>query len=112
MLYSNKKYIVEKIKDDLNVPALYLFNSNNNRFLDDILLFAYIDKSYIAKDIECTDEKIKEIMKNQDISNGILIFINEGQENENLLNIIQKSVGLYNITYLQRLNACDVYYIK
>jgi hypothetical protein len=112
VLYSNKKYIVEKIKDDLNVPALYLFNSNNNRFLDDILLFAYIDKSYIAKDIECTDEKIKEIMKNQDISNGILIFINEGQENENLLNIIQKSVGLYNITYLQRLNACDVYYIK
>ncbi len=112
VLYSNKKYIVEKIKYDLNVPALYLFNSNNNRFLDDILLFAYIDKSYIAKDIEYTDEKIKEIMKNQDISNGILIFINEGQENENLLNIIQKSVGLYNTTYLQRLNACDVYYIK
>lgn len=112
VLYSNKRYIVEKTKNELNVPTLYLFNSNNNRFLDDILLFSNIDESYIAKDMECTDENIKYIMKDKDLSNGMLVFINEGQENEKLLDTIQKSLELYDKTYLQRLNACDVYYIK
>lgn len=112
VLYSNKYDIVDKVKGDFNVPTLYLFDSNHNRFLDDILLFANIDESYIAKDIECSNEKIKEIMEGKDTSNGILIFINDGQDNEKLLDIIRKTMGLYETAYLHRLNSCDVYYIK
>lgn len=113
VLYSNKRNIKEMLKNDLaDIPALYLFNSSNNRFLDDILLFANINESYIAKDIECTEEKIKEIMKDRDISNGMLLFINDGQKNEELLNRIKELTNLDKITYLQRLNACDVYVIK
>jgi len=113
VMYSNKKDIMKKVKGELNgVPALYLFDSNNNRFLDDILLFANIEESYIAKDIECNEEKVKEIMENKDISNGVLIFINDWQDNEKILKIIQKSINLYNVTYLQRMNMCDIYYIK
>lgn len=83
VLYSNKRDIMKKVTNELkDVPALYLFNSDNNRFLDDILLFANIKESYIAKDIECTKENIKDIMENKDISNGILIFINDWQDNE------------------------------
>lgn len=113
VMYSNKFNIMEKVKGELkNVPALYLFNSDNNRFLDDILLFANIKESYIAKDIECSEEKIKKILKSKDISDGVLIFINDWQDNEKMLTIIQKSINLYDVTYLQRLNMCDIYYIK
>lgn len=112
VLYSNKREIVEILKNDLNVPTLYLFNSNNNRFLDDILLFANIDESYIAKDLQCNEENIREILEGKDISKGIVVFINDGQENEELINIITKSINCYEVKYLQRLNACDIYYIK
>lgn len=113
VLYSNKREITEILRNKLNnVPAVYVFNSNNNRFLDDILLFAIINESYIAKDIECSKEKIKEIITNKDISNGVLIFINDGQENENIISIVQELAELEKTVYLQRLNACDVYYIN
>lgn len=113
VMFSNKNIITKLLKEELNnIPAFYLFNSNNNRFLDDILLFAIIKESYIAKDIECNSKIIRDILDSKDISNGILVFINDGQENEELLAIIKEVTNLNSITYLQRLNACDVYYIK
>lgn len=112
VLYSNKHNIVETIKNDLNLPTIYVFNSNNNRFLDDILLFANINESYIAKDIECNEKKITEIFLNKDKSKGVLIFINDGQESDDTVNIIRNTLELENITYLKRLNACDVYVIN
>lgn len=112
VLYSNKHKITEMIeKEYKNLPTLYLFNSNNNRFLDDILLFAKINKSYIAKDIECNSQNIKQIMKDKDTSNGILVFINDGQEKDEKIDIIKETFGFEQTTYLQRLNACDLYYI-
>lgn len=113
MLYSNKHKITEMIeKEYKNLPALYLFNSNNNRFLDDILLFAKISESFIAKDIECDSQNIKEILADKDISNGILVFINDGQEKDEKIEIIKETLGFEQTTYLQRLIACDVYLVK
>ena len=112
VLYSNKHKITEMIeKEYKNLPTLYLFNSNNNRFLDDILLLAKINKSYIAKDIECNSQNIKQIMKDKDTSHGILVFINDGQEKDEKIDIIKETFGFEQTTYLQRLNACDLYYI-
>ncbi len=112
VMYSSKKDIVNKLEGEMNVPTLYLFNSQNNRFLDDILLFAKIDESYIAKDINLTEQNVLQIMEGKDLSNGMVVFINEGQENDELLDIIKKALGLEKIDYLERLNACDVYYLK
>ena len=109
--YLDKKEIVSKLENELNVPTLYLFNSGHNRFLDDILLFSILDESYIAKDLECTEENIQEILKDKDISKGMVVFINEGQENDPKLQTILNSTGLEKWTYLKRLNACDVYYL-
>ena len=92
VLYSNKQDIVEFVSNNNNLPTLYLFNSNNNRFLDDILLLSNIKESYIAKDIECNEENIKEIMQNKNISNGMLIFINDGQNNNELLEKIKNTL--------------------
>lgn len=112
VLYSNKHDITEIIKSNSNLPTLYLLNSNNNRFLDDILLFANIKESYIARDIECNEKNIKEIMLDKDTSKGVIIFINDGQNNEEKLEIIESALEFKNTTYLKRLNACDVYLIK
>ena len=112
VIYSNKKDITEFIKSNADLPALYLLNSKNDRFLDEILLFSTLNESYIAKDIEYSEENIKSIMLNKDISKGILIFINDVQENENIINVVRKALKLENVTYLKRLNMCDVYLVK
>jgi len=110
--FSDKKEIVSKLQDELNVPTVFWFNSNNNRFLDDILLFSVINESYIAKDKEYNFENINKIFEGKDTSRGIVVFINEGQKNDDILEEIRNVNGLENITYLKRLNACDVYYIS
>lgn len=88
-----------------------MFDSNHIRFLDDILLFTYINESYIAKDMECSEEKIKQITLGKDTSNGILIFINDGHNDDEILEKIKGSLNLENVTYLDRLDSCDVYLV-
>ena len=112
VLYSDKKEIVQKLENELNVPTIFMFDSNHNRFLDDILLFANINESYIAKDFNGNEKDIKEILQGKDISNGIVLFINEGQDNDKLIEIVKNATNLTNCTYEKRLNACDVYYIN
>lgn len=112
VMYSDKKEIVQKLEKERNVPTIYLFQSSHNRFLDDILLFAKIKESYIAKDLDCTQENIQNIFKGKDTSNGIVVFINEGQDKNEKLEIVQKAMNLKKAEHLKRLNACDVYYLK
>ncbi len=112
VLYSDKREIVKQLQNELNVPTVFFFNSNNNRFLDDILLFATVDISYVAKDIEYTTDNIQSILGDKDLSKGIVVFINEGQENDTIIDVVKKAMNLTNSEYLKRLNACDVYYIN
>jgi hypothetical protein len=109
--YLDKKEIVSQLSEELNVPTLYLFNSGHNRFLDDILLFSILDESYVAKDLDCTGKNIQNILDGKDISKGIVVFINEGQENDQKLQTIVNAMNLEKWTYMKRLNACDVYYL-
>ena len=112
VMYSDKKEIVEQLENDINVPTIYMFNSENNRFLDDILLFAEVDESYIAKDIQYTEKNIAEILKGKNLSKGLVVFINPEQENDKIIEIIKSATGLQNSEYLKRLNACDMYLVK
>ena len=112
VMFSDKKEIVSKMENELNVPTVFFFNSSHNRFLDDILLFATVDESYVAKDIEYTEDNIRNILENKDISKGIVVFINGGQENDDILAVVKDAMDFENIEYLKRLNACDVYYLK
>src|SRR5699024_7527340 len=75
LLYSDKKEIVHELSENLNLPTIYLYNSQNGGFLDDILLFSKIEESYIAKDIDYEKNNIQKILEDKDISNGIIIFI-------------------------------------
>lgn len=71
-----------------------------------------IEESYIALDIECSEEKIKEIFLDKDTSNGVIVFINDIQDNEAILNTIKEALNLENVTHLERLNSGKVYLVK
>ena len=111
LLYSDRKEIVQKLSGELNLPSIYLYNSQNGGFLSDILLFSIIDESYIAKNINYTDYNIQKILENKDISKGILIFINEQQDNNTIIDKVKKNLNFTNYEHLQRLTSCDAYYI-
>ena len=110
--FLDKRDIVEEVQNELNVPTIYMFNSNENRFLDDILLFSKLDNSYIAKDVECTDENINKILNGKDLSNGILVFINGGQNNDEIMEKIKNATGLNEWKWIKGLNACNIYLVK
>lgn len=111
LLYSDRKEIVQKLGGELNLPTIYLYNSGTSGFLNDILLFSKIDESYIAKDIDYTENNIQEILKNKDVSNGIIVFINDGQDNDTIIDIVKKSLDFTSSEYLQRLWSSNVYYL-
>ena len=111
VMFSDKKEIVECLSKELNLPTLYVFYSENNRFLDDIFLFAKLDNSYIAKDLEYTEETINQIFEGKDISKGIIIFINKDDGNEKVLEPLCNTLNFKNVKFLKRMNACNIYYI-
>ena len=111
LLYDNRKEIVQKICGELNLPTIYFYNSQKGGLLDDFFIFSKINESYIAKDIHFTDQNIQKIVENKDISRGVLIFINDGQNNQLIINTVKRSLNLMNCDYLQRLSSCDAYYI-
>ena len=111
VMFSDKKEIVEKLSNELNLPTLYVFYSENNRFLDDILLFTKLDNSYIAKDLEYSSENINQIFEGKDTSKGIIVFINKDEGNEKVLDPLCKTLNLKNVQFLKRMNACNIYYV-
>lgn len=115
LLYKEKKGIIEKISTELNLPTIYLFDTTKgNNFIDEIILFAKINQSYIAKDLDISEENIQEIFKNKDVSKGIVVFINDQDEknNENKLEAIKTALKLQNEELVQNLTSCKIYYIN
>ena len=110
--YSDKREIVQQLSGELNVPTVFWFNSNENRFLDDILLFSLLDESYVAKDAEMSSKNMNNILAGKDLSKGIVLCINGGQENDEITSVFLDATTLDTVTYLKRMNACDIYYLK
>ena len=111
-LYLQHKEIVKEFEDKYHsLPTIYLFNKSQNRFLDDIYLFAKIDESYIL-DIETgSEEKLEEIFKDKNLENGLIVWENEGFEREEYLQNIIDFYGFKECKHLKRMNACDIYYL-
>lgn len=111
-LYSDKNEIVNKIEKNHNVPCLYVFNTNQNRFLDDLYLFTILDNSYVMDVKEYNLDKLKEIFKGINLENGLIVIINEGIEHQTYLDGLTKTLNLKDCTHLQRMNACNIYQMK
>lgn len=111
VLYLNHKQIVEEIEENKNIPAVYFLDSSNNRFLDDILLFSILEKSYITLDISSVEEKITQILQDVDVSSGFYLFLNQGEKNQVILDNIKTSLQISYQEHRFHLNACDIYYL-
>ena len=112
LLYADRKEFVQEISGELkNVPTIYLFDSSQNRLFDDILVFSMVDNSYIAKDIEYTEENIQKIFADKDVSNGVIILLDQGEKTDGIINTVKNALDLEDSRYLQRLTSCDVYYV-
>lgn len=120
--YAERAGLVDKI-EERNVPTVYVLDSTNNRFLDDILLFSKLDQSYIAKDLakkadgdakgaEEMSKDLRKILRGKDLSEGMLIFINNGQDNEEILEAASEATGLEEVEWLAGLFAGNVYYLR
>ena len=112
MYYAKRADVIETIEEKHDVPAIYVYYSANDRFLDDILLFAKLDKSYIAKDGANTEEHFAEILKDVDLSKGLIVFINNGQDDFAILKNIKISTGFQTVQRVEKLNSCDVFYLN
>lgn len=110
-VYNDLKDIVSKMEGEYNLPTIYLFNKEQNRFMDDIYLFSKINESYILDSKEMSEDKIKEILNGKNTEKGIVVFINGGQENDKELEKIKDAMNFNQVDYLKRMNACDIYYV-
>ena len=117
VVYRERSGIMDKIAKLHDVPALYVFKTGNDWvFLNDILLFRQIDKSYIAKDLEGNeeqmDQQIQAILKDIDLSDGLLVFINDEQDNIKVMKAVEHATGLDDAEHLDRVVTSDAYYLK
>lgn len=110
--YKDKTDIVETIEEKHNLPALYIFNKEQNRFLDDIYMFTKIDNSYILDAKLFNEEKIAEVFKGINIEDGIIVFINGGLNNDGCLDILVNELQCKSYKWIKRMNACDIYLVE
>lgn len=97
-IYSQYNNIAEKISKK-NLPIIYVFNTEENRILDDLYLFTLVDKSIIID--------AKEYDKIEKTENNYILICNNGVNEEKVKSTINGK-----IEYMQRMNACNIYEVK
>ena len=100
MTYSDKKEIVARLENN-DLPLIYVFNNDNNRFLDDIYLFTKASKSLIVKNYDLSKIEIIE-------DKGCYIIIAEGAEET--IEELKTKTGFDNYEMIKELNAAKIYY--
>ena len=89
--------------EEKNLPIVYYFNTNNNRYLDDLYLFTLTDRSIVLNANNGLD-KLKSIAKEEE---HFILICNDGINEDELKTQIRA-----NYSYLQRMNACNVYEVS
>ena len=56
-------------------------------------------------------ENIKEIFIDKDVNNGIILFISNGQDNDEIINIVKKALNLKDSEFVQHLWCSAVYFV-
>lgn len=109
--YSEWSTATDFVQEHHEAPLLYIYNVENNRFLDDILLFTMVDWSYIMSEQEYTAEEFAQVLETRDLSDGLIVIANYGYGNQAYLDTLKKVTGLTEQEYIFQLNAADLYYL-
>lgn len=90
---------------------MYIINENNLRFLDDIYLFTEFEDSYIMRSSNASIENIENVMKDKDMSKGIVLVFNEGVDSDSIISQIKVRYNYSKDELMQNLNAGKVVYV-
>lgn len=113
VVYREREEWMEEVREMSEVPALYLMKTGDDwGFLNDILLMREIKESYVAKDVGADVAELRKILREKDLGEGLLVFINDGQDNAKVLEAVQAATGLEEVEHKQRLVMGDMYYLK
>ena len=104
-------HLADKMEEKSDIPALYVFNENNIRFLDDIYMFTELDNSYIMKYSNASEENIKNVLRQKDTSKGIFFIYNEDVKYEDIVKQIKEIYNYKTDERVQDLNAGGVLYL-
>ncbi len=98
--YTYEKYnnIAKKIEEK-NLPIIYVFNTKENRILDDLYLFTLVDESIILE-----YNNYNELIQ---MKTDFILICNNGVDEEKVKTIINGKCE-----YMQRMNACNIYEVK
>lgn len=110
--YAKMEELTEFVDAHHELPAIYLYNPDNERFLDDLVVFAEIDESYIMHHQEYMQENFKKILAGEDLKNGLIVFANYGDGNEQYLKVLREATGLEKQEHIIRTNSADVYLLQ
>ena len=109
--YSRWTAATEFVAAHKGLPLLYVFNINNNRFLDDLTLFTIADWSYIMEEAEYTAGDFQEVLAGKNVDDGLVVIANYGYGNQDYLDTLKEVTGLEGQEYIFRLNSADLYYL-
>lgn len=94
-LYRERAASMEKIKDYRHVPAVYVSNEPGYMILSDILLFAELDQTYLARQYtEFDAEQAREVVSDVDLSDGLLLILAYNQDERVSLNAFEDALGI------------------
>ncbi len=99
------------VAEHKSIPTIFLYNPANERILDDLTSFAELDESYVMHHQDYTEENFDKVLAGKDLSRGLIVFANYGDENERYLEVLREATGLENQEYIIRTNSADVYYL-
>lgn len=100
--FSEYDNIAERVEEK-DLPIVYVFNINENRFLDDIYLFTLSEKSVIINYDGLNIEKFKNLIEGE---KHFLLIYNEGVAKEKFNEIFEKQ------EFMQKLNAAEIYEVQ
>lgn len=111
-VYWYRSGLIERFAELHDVPTLYVFKTGDDwGFLNDILLVREMDRSYLAQNLGGSVIDMKMILQGEDLSNGLIVFINDGQDVEAALEAVKKATGLEKTVWTERLVMSDVWYL-
>ena len=109
--FTKMNHLAERIAEKSDLPAMYIINENNLRFLDDIYLFTEFEDSYIMRSSNASIENIENVMKDKDMSKGIVLVFNEGVDSDSIISQIKAKYNYSKDELMQNLNAGKVVYV-
>lgn len=113
VMYSEYRGATEESAERAEIPALYIFHTGDDWVvLNDLLLLREIDESYLAKDVGGDEEKIRTILRGKDLSRGLTLFINDGQDNAEIVEAVEAATSLKKAEKAWRMPTSEIYYLQ